>query len=97
MISREEVKKLAGLARIELTDKEVENLQKDMERILGYVSEIGRAEVPKGLAQEVPAHHNVFRDDSEPHGAGIFTEKLLQQTPKRKDDYVQVKKILGEA
>jgi len=37
---------------------------------------------------------NVTREDGEPHESGVHTEKLLGASPNRKDNYVQVKKIL---
>ncbi len=40
MISTNDVKKLAALARIKLTAEEEEKLAKDMESILGYVKQI---------------------------------------------------------
>jgi len=94
MISKEEVKKLAQLARIALSEKEVKSLQADMERILEYVSEIGKAKPPTGWKAVGPELHNVFRLDREAHQAGEFSEALLAQAPARQRDYVKVKKIL---
>ena len=96
MISKEEVKKLADLARIALIDNEVENLQRDMERILGYVSEISKAKAPVDWQAAGPELRNVFRADGQAHQAGEFSEALLAQAPARQRDYVKVKKILEE-
>ena len=45
MISLDEVKEIAMLARIELNNKETEELQKDLGAILDYVSQLQKAPV----------------------------------------------------
>jgi aspartyl-tRNA(Asn)/glutamyl-tRNA(Gln) amidotransferase subunit C len=94
MISKDDVKKLANLARIKLTPEEEEKFAKDMENILGYVTQI------QNVSDTVDARgsekvKNALRDDNQPHESGIHTEAILEEAPKRKGDYVQVKKILG--
>ena len=95
-VSTDEVKKPAALSRIELTDDEVESMRGDIESILSYVDTIQQVKLPDGVA---PSPHleltNVMRDDVSPHEPGMYTEKILQQAPKRKENYLQVKKILG--
>lgn len=93
MISREDVQKLASLARIKLTAEEEERFAKDMESILGYVTQIqavsGTVET-KGTEKV----KNVLREDTDPHESGIHTEVILHEAPQREGDYVKVKKIL---
>lgn len=96
-VSVDEVKKLAELARIELSDEELEKLQGELDSIVEYIDEIQKVELPEGVS---PSPHleleNVMREDEDPHEAGMYTEKMLSQAPKRKDNFVEVKKILGE-
>ena len=40
MISKEEIKKLADLARIEIGEEEIENLRGEMDSILEYVGQV---------------------------------------------------------
>ena len=94
MISKEEVKKLADLARIKLTENEVEKLQADMGRILDYVGQIQEVKGERLEVESLPENKNIMREDGEPHERGIWTEKLLAQAPKRKGGWVEVKKIL---
>ena len=93
MISEEDVKKLASLARIKLTPEEETKYAKDMESILGYVSQVTKAGKNK-TEQVVSTHRNIFRDDNNPHESGIHSEELLKSAPHREQDYVKVKKIL---
>lgn len=95
-VSKDDVKKLAELSRIELSEKEVETLQGEIDAILAYVDVVSKVDLPEGIS---PSPHleieNSMREDAEPHEPGMFTEKMLSQAPRRKDTFVQVKKILG--
>jgi aspartyl-tRNA(Asn)/glutamyl-tRNA(Gln) amidotransferase subunit C len=92
MISKDDVKKLANLARIKLADGEEEKLVEDMGNILGYVEQIQK--VSGSLPQEKLDVRNVLREDANPHETGIHTEALLAEAPQREGEYVKVKKIL---
>ncbi|HBM45410.1 MAG: Aspartyl/glutamyl-tRNA(Asn/Gln) amidotransferase subunit C [Candidatus Nomurabacteria bacterium GW2011_GWF2_35_66] len=94
MIDSGTIKKLAELARIELTPKESEKIQKDLGSVLDYVSELKDA--PIGDVVSSDEHINIFRDDIEPHESGKYTEKILAEAPKQKDGYFVVKQIMEE-
>ena len=93
MVSKEEVKNLASLARIEISEEETEKLTKDVDAILGYVGQI--QEVTGGAEKTVPKLRNVMREDIVINKDGQYTEKLLDSTPSREGEYLKVKKILG--
>jgi aspartyl-tRNA(Asn)/glutamyl-tRNA(Gln) amidotransferase subunit C len=91
-ITTEEVKKLASLSRIAVSDEEVESLRKDMDSILAYVEEINSAPLA-----DIEVNHdrvNVFRGDDEANAVGEYREKLLANAPDRDGNYLKVKKIL---
>lgn len=93
-MNKDEVLKLAKLARIGMGDEEAEKLSREFDSILGYVSEVKSVQ-PSSQAEdgELPVR-NIFREDGEPHESGIYTEKILSQTPSREGNYLKVKKIL---
>jgi aspartyl-tRNA(Asn)/glutamyl-tRNA(Gln) amidotransferase subunit C len=93
MISREDIDKLATLARIQISDSEKESLRTDIDSILAYVGQVQNLQVEAG--KNVPALHNVMRDDVVTHTSGEYTEDLLRLAPSREGQYVKVKKILG--
>lgn len=95
-ITREDVEKLADLSRIEMTDAEKEEIQKDLESILGYVSELQEvaAQEPP-VAERIGMLKNVMRDDSDPHPERTFTQEIIDSAPMSEGDFVKVKKILG--
>lgn len=98
MLTRADVDNLANLARIALSEEEKDKLQKDMEAILGYISELQKA--PNLTEEHLPRNYylkNVMREDEEPFEAGLNTEIILSQAPKRRGDYFVTKKILGDS
>jgi aspartyl-tRNA(Asn)/glutamyl-tRNA(Gln) amidotransferase subunit C len=93
MLTKEEVIKIAQLARIELSEAEVEKFQKELSTVLDYVEELKQVNVD-GLEEvaQVTGLVNVQRDDkvvlAENH------EEILSQAPEIKDGYYKVKAIL---
>ena len=93
MIKKEEIKKLAELARIEVGEGEAAALAKDVDGIIAYVQQVQDISPVNGAADD-GALVNVLRDDGEPHQSGAFTEALLAGVPAREGGYIKVKKIL---
>ena len=93
-MKKEDIVHLAKLARIELTDAEIERFSHDFDAILDYVGEVKGLAGAQGGEPQLPPLHNVFREDKDPHEPGIYTEDLLALAPKRHGAYVEVKKVL---
>lgn len=96
MISNDDVKKLAALARIKLTPEEEQALSGDMENILEYVKQIQDVSAnQRGKHEENKSTvRNVLRSDDAPHERGAYASELLTAVPERHEGYVKVKKIL---
>jgi aspartyl-tRNA(Asn)/glutamyl-tRNA(Gln) amidotransferase subunit C len=62
MISRQDIEALATLARLELSEADIESLQADVENILEFVGQINAVEGADATPQ-APRHHNVMRAD----------------------------------
>lgn len=92
MISSEDIKKLATLARIELTESEITKFSKDIGGILEYVATVKKVSNSADLTVS-PTIRNVLRSD-EVSGGGQYTEAILQNAPATSGDYIAVKKIL---
>jgi len=97
MISREEVQNLATLARLQLSDAEIKNLQKDMSSILDYIGQLASVQFDKSLTPPIPALRNVLRAD-EPRPADdalVGKEEAVRAAfPNREGDYNVVRKII---
>lgn len=89
------VEHLAGLARIALTDQEVESLTSDLDSILtniAKVSEVAGDDVP-ATSHPVPIN-NVTRLDEV---ADVLTlDEALQNAPELTDGMFRVSSIMGE-
>jgi aspartyl-tRNA(Asn)/glutamyl-tRNA(Gln) amidotransferase subunit C len=95
MLSKDDIKKLAELARIRVDEKDAEALAGQIGSILGYVGQI--KEVSGGVVgDEVQfgTSVNALRDDTNENPGGTHTEALLREAPQTQDGYVKVKKIL---
>ena len=61
-VSPEDVRHIARLARLELTDEEVERFRRELSTILGYVEKLDELEA--GSAAEPPRPDQPLRDDA---------------------------------
>ena len=93
MATTEEVKKLAGLARIKVEDAELEKFTREFDAILAYVSKLEKLEL-SGEKEEKPALRNVMREDGEPHASGAYTAKIVEQFPASENNALVVKQII---
>jgi len=92
MISKEEVQHIAKLARLELTEKETEKMQKDLTEILGYFDLLKNVpEITKNDSKKEVK--NVLRKDEILPKDNSMAEKLIAAAPDKKDDYIKVKAI----
>lgn len=91
-ITKEEVKNLADLSRLDLVPEELDQMTSQIDSILGYVGVV--QEFSGDGEREVPVLRNVMRDDIPTNQPNEYKEDLLNNAPKREGDYLVVKKIL---
>ncbi len=96
MISKEEVKHIAKLARLELTAKEIEKMQKDLSSILDYFDILKKAPKTKSspMVKTIGLKENATRKDSAGEKPASLANNLIQAAPDKKDGYIKVKAIL---
>jgi aspartyl-tRNA(Asn)/glutamyl-tRNA(Gln) amidotransferase subunit C len=96
-MKKEDIKYLANLSRLELSDEEVEKYANQFDEILHYVDKIKQfSSTDNDFKIENTSVKNVFREDDENiQESGIYTEDILDEAPQRQDDFVKVKKILN--
>ena len=89
-----ELKKVAELARIELTDQELKDLSEDMGSILGFIDKIQKADTAGVIpTSQVTGLADVWREDVV-KPSPIKPKELLAGSPSLHDGYVKVKKVL---
>jgi len=102
MISKEEVKHIAKLARLGLNEKEVEKFRKELSSILDYIDKLKEVDISK---VEPTSHsvlvENVMRSDEFqianfqlPGTREVGAKKLMELAPDKKNGYLKVKSIL---
>lgn len=93
-MKREELEKLAELARIELRPEEEEKLQGDMENILSYFKEL--QELPTENIAPVAggtSFSNVFREDMP--GENMNGEAARMEFPETEDGFLKVPPVFS--
>lgn len=91
-----DLKHIARLARLHLSDEEIKHLETQVSQILSFVEKLGQV---KGLEGVEPTSHpfavsNVFRDDKPQESLSI--EEFLKHSPQAKGRFFQVPKIIED-
>ncbi len=94
MLSKEEVEKLAFLAKVKLDPEEKVNAPKELEAILKYIQKLNTANT-EGIEPlfHFPELKNVVREDVA-YTTNRDTQKKMMAMGKDKDDYLKVESIL---
>lgn len=94
-ISREDVQNIADLARIELTDVEIEKFQKNLSAILDFVEQLNALETKDVIPLAGgTVNMNIMRPDeqTDTYMEGKSAE-FVQQAPDKKNGWVRVKAV----
>lgn len=94
-LTREHVLKLAELAKLQLSDDEVEKFQTELSTILSYVEQLSDV-ATEGLemTSQVTGLQNVSRDDVE-RTLRATPDELLKRTPATQGRYLKVKRMIS--
>lgn len=95
-IDQAQVRKVAKLARLDLTDSEVAEFSDQLSAILEYVEKMNELDTDNvaPLAHCLPVS-NCFRDDIVKESLG--TEKVLANAPQHDEAFFKVPKILDDS
>lgn len=94
-ISNEQVKHVANLARLAITEEEAEKLTKQLDAIITFAEQLNELDTEN----VEPTYHvldmkNVLREDIPLQG--LSREEVLKNAPKHQDGQFKVPSILGE-
>jgi len=95
VINKDEVKYIADLASLKLSDDEVDKFSKQLSDILDYVEKLDELDT-EGIvptAYTIPVK-NVLREDKVEESLDL--EKVLQNAPEKIDNQFRVPKIMDE-
>lgn len=97
-MKKDDIVHLAGLARIRLSDSELDEYAKELPAILEYVQDV--SEVAADEVDQVPEltpRFNVFRQDEVTNEPDQFTADILAEMPHTDGRYMKVKKIIDQS
>lgn len=94
-LSKEEILKIANLANLSLTEKEVANFKGELADILEFVSQLQEAETKVRSSLSKDDLKNVLRKDEIKECDKDIRDKTLAQSPYYKDGDIKVKRILN--
>ena len=91
-----DLKPIAHLARLHLSDDELKYFETQVSQILSFVEKLNEV---KGLEQVKPTSHplslsNVFRDDAPKEGIAI--EEFLKHSPRSRGRFFEVPKVIED-
>ena len=95
MLTKEEVKHIASLARIGLDESEIPKYQKDLSAILDYFEKLKELDTeniePIG---HITGRFNSYREDQAQDFGDLGREAILKNVPEVKDKFIKVKSVL---
>jgi aspartyl-tRNA(Asn)/glutamyl-tRNA(Gln) amidotransferase subunit C len=94
-LSADEVRKVADLARLELSEADVEIMARQLSAIIDYINQLEQVNTDnvEPLAHALDLH-DVFRDDVP--GQSLSEDEALANAPARKDNFYSVPAVFGE-
>ena len=93
-ISSDDVRHLAQLSSLQLTNDEVDNLQQDIAGILEYIEQLGELDTTNvSPTYQVTDLENVWREDDVVQDE-VTREQLLALTPESANNQIKVPKVL---
>lgn len=94
-IDEQQVRHIAHLSRLELTDEEIAQFGQQLGEVLTYVEKLNEVDTEgvEPMAHAMPIS-NVFREDVPAESLGI--EKALQNAPDKATPFFKVPKVLDQ-
>ena len=93
-ITTDDVRHLAQLSSLQLSDDEINNLRVDIENIVNYIKQLGELDLT-GVepTYQVTGLENIWRDDAVDAG-GVSSDQLLALAAEQSNHSVKVPKVL---
>lgn len=93
-ITEQDVKQIAALARLELSEAELAKYQAELSGILDYVDQIEKVDTKNvEPTAQVTGLTDVVRED-EKVPSTLTRDEILLNAPEKKDGYIKVKSVL---
>lgn len=95
-VSKEDVKKIANLARLEFSEEEIGNYTNEMNQILNYMEKLNELDTENVKPLSHPIENsNVFRDDVLKEST--LREQALKNAPDKTNEHFKVPKVINQS
>lgn len=96
-LSGADIKHVAKLAKLSLTAAEIKKLQKQLAKVIGYISQLNEVETA-GVTptSQTTGMENVFREDKIHPTGQLIPQEALSGTEKTQNDYFVVKQVISK-
>jgi len=94
MLSKDEVKKIANLARIEISEEEAGKYATELSDILGFVEKLNEANT-EGVEPiaHITGAKNILREDKVVEYSDETKENIIKNFPEKKERFDKVKAV----
>lgn len=93
-VGESDVRQVAILARLEISEKEVKRYQSELSNILDYVDQINELNTDEvEPTAQVTGLKDVVREDKK-NPSELSRDEILSNAPDKKDGYIKVKSVL---
>ena len=94
-ISKEEVSKVAKLAKLKLNDEQIENHSTQIEKILDYINQLEKIDTTNVpcTTRAIEVINNFRNDENDTYKN---RDDILNLAPSREDDFFKVPKIIKD-
>lgn len=94
-VTKNDVEKIAELARLKFSEEELENFTPQMNEILSYMDKLNELDTENVKPLSHPVEQiNVFREDE--MKPSVSTEKALKNAPSKDEHHFKVPKVIGD-
>ena len=94
-LTKEQIKHIAELARLQLTEKELEIYGNQLSRVLGFIDQLQEVDTDDvEPTSQVTGLENVLREDTAREWDKKESKEALEQAPEIKNGQVKVKRVL---
>jgi aspartyl-tRNA(Asn)/glutamyl-tRNA(Gln) amidotransferase subunit C len=94
-VSKEDVEKIAKLAKLNFSDEELENFTPQMNEILNYMDKLNELDTENVEPLSHPVEQiNIFREDK--LKLSISKEDALKNAPSKDEQFFKVPKVIGD-
>ncbi len=95
-ITREEVKRIARLARLRFDENELEKFAEEFDRIIAYVEKLGEVDC-EGVEPMTRAQTDIRPPRHDEVGEMLDPAEALKNAPEKTEGFFRVPKVMGES